>query len=109
GRKRTGAEIAAATLLGSPGVMTEDVSLPAEAAGALDSWLGRGWTASQLTGDASVRIYYRVTAPDEKRYVLAYYPDEVRHDVVRVLRREADERAARSDDRSAAAAEKAGR
>ena len=65
--------------------MTEDVSLPAEAAGALDSWLGRGWTASQLTGDASVRIYYRVTAPDEKRYVLAYYPDEVRHDLVRVL------------------------
>ena len=40
------------------------MTLPAEVSTALDSWLGSGWAATPLTGDASVRVYYRVAAPD---------------------------------------------
>ena len=60
-------------------------SLPIEAGRYLDEWLGSGWTASPLAGDASVRAYYRVTAADGKTYMLAYYPDEVRPQLTRFL------------------------
>ena len=52
------------SLHGSSGVMTENAEVPAELSTALQSWLGDGWSAVQLTGDASVRVYYRVTAGD---------------------------------------------
>lgn len=59
--------------------------LPGEAAEWLRQWLGEGWTARALAGDASVRAYYRVTAPDGKSYILAYYPEEVRGQLRRFL------------------------
>jgi aminoglycoside/choline kinase family phosphotransferase len=65
--------------------MTEKPDLPAEVPAALRSWLGEDWTASQLTGDASVRVYFRVTAHDGTSHMLSWYPDEVRHDLSRVL------------------------
>ncbi len=60
-------------------------SLPSEAALWLNRWLGQGWTARPLAGDASVRAYYRVTGPDGETRMLAYYPEEVRHQLVRFL------------------------
>jgi len=60
-------------------------SLPEEAATWLDQWLGAGWTARPLAGDASVRAYYRVTGPDGRTHMLAYYPEEVRHQLTRFL------------------------
>ena len=60
-------------------------SLPPEAATYLDNWLGSGWTATPLAGDASVRAYYRVAAADGKTYMLAYYPPEVRAQLQRFL------------------------
>ncbi len=68
-----------------PGVMTEDSELPAELSTALQSWLGAGWSAVRLAGDASVRVYYRVTAGDGNVHILSWYPAEVRHDLQRVL------------------------
>jgi aminoglycoside/choline kinase family phosphotransferase len=65
--------------------MTENPPLPAEVSTALDAWLGDGWTATQLTGDASVRVYYRVASPDGSSVMLTWYPDEVRNDLRRVL------------------------
>ena len=59
--------------------------LPAEAVGFVREWLGEGWSARPLAGDASVRAYYRVTAPDGKTYILAYYPEEVRGQLRRFL------------------------
>ncbi|HEX8255831.1 MAG TPA: phosphotransferase [Thermoanaerobaculia bacterium] len=60
-------------------------SLPTEAAHYLDNWLGSGWTATPLAGDASVRAYYRVAAPDGQTYMLSYYPEEVRAQLARFL------------------------
>jgi len=60
-------------------------SLPQEAADYVTRWLGPGWTARPLAGDASVRAYYRVTAPDGRTYMLAYYPEEVRAQLARFL------------------------
>jgi N-acetylmuramate 1-kinase len=60
-------------------------SLPEEAAAWLDRWLGPGWTARPLAGDASVRAYYRVAGADGRTQMLAYYPEEVRHQLVRFL------------------------
>lgn len=60
-------------------------SLPEEAVRSLDAWLGSGWEAKPLAGDASVRAYYRVTGPDGTPYILAYYPDEVRPQLARFL------------------------
>jgi aminoglycoside/choline kinase family phosphotransferase len=65
--------------------MTENPPLPAEVSAALQEWLGDGWSASRLTGDASVRVYYRVTAADGSSTMLTWYPDEVKHDLRRVL------------------------
>jgi aminoglycoside/choline kinase family phosphotransferase len=61
------------------------VSLPDEAAAYLTRWLGEGWSAQPLAGDASVRAYYRITAPDGSTYMLAYYPQEVRPQLRRFL------------------------
>ena len=54
------------------------MSLPSEAATYVTRWLGEGWTAHALRGDASTRAYYRIAVPDGRTYMLAYYPDEVR-------------------------------
>jgi len=61
------------------------MTLPADASDALNRWLGDGWTATLLTGDASVRVYYRVKTPDGRSLMLTWYPDEVRNDLKRVL------------------------
>ena len=60
-------------------------SLPEEAAQWLTRWLGPGWTARPLAGDASVRAYYRIAAADGRTHMLAYYPEEVRHQLARFL------------------------
>ena len=62
--------------------MTE---LPPDAARYVNDWLGNGWTARPLAGDASVRAYYRITAADQQTYILAYYPEEVRGQLARFL------------------------
>jgi N-acetylmuramate 1-kinase len=59
--------------------------LPPEAARYVNEWLGDGWTARPLAGDASVRAYYRITGVDRKSYILAYYPEEVRAQLARFL------------------------
>lgn len=59
--------------------------LPPEAARYVDDWLGDGWTARPLAGDASVRAYYRITGADGTTYMLAYYPEEVRAQLARFL------------------------
>ncbi|HYC92252.1 MAG TPA: phosphotransferase [Thermoanaerobaculia bacterium] len=61
------------------------MSVPAEAAPYLDQWLGRGWSAQPLLGDASVRAYYRITAADGRTYMLTWYPEEVRAQLRRYL------------------------
>ena len=61
------------------------MTLPDEAATWLDTWLGPGWTVRPLAGDASVRAYYRVTGPDGRTHMLAYYPEEVRHQLRRFV------------------------
>ncbi len=60
-------------------------SLPLDAASHLEQWLGPGTVARPLAGDASVRAYYRVTAPDGRTFILAYYPEEVRGQLARFL------------------------
>jgi N-acetylmuramate 1-kinase len=60
-------------------------SLPDDAAGSVTEWLGSGWTARPLAGDASVRAYYRIDCPAGKTYILAYYPEEVRPQLTRFL------------------------
>jgi N-acetylmuramate 1-kinase len=61
------------------------VSLPPEASTHVDEWLGQGWSAQPLAGDASVRAYYRITAADGRTYMLAWYPEEVRAQLTRFL------------------------
>jgi aminoglycoside/choline kinase family phosphotransferase len=61
------------------------VTLPPEAAPYVDEWLGPGWTARPLAGDASVRAYYRVTSAGGETFILAYYPEEVRAQLARFL------------------------
>jgi N-acetylmuramate 1-kinase len=60
-------------------------TLPSDASQHLTSWLGPNWSVRPLAGDASVRAYYRVTGPDGKSYILAYYPEEVRSQLARFL------------------------
>lgn len=59
--------------------------LPSEAAPFVDDWLGPGWSAQPLAGDASVRAYYRITGRDGRTYMLAWYPEEVRPQLRRYL------------------------
>ncbi len=65
--------------------MTPGSALPGTATASLRKWLGDAWNAVQLTGDASVRVYYRVTTADGQSYVMAWYPDEVRPELQRFL------------------------
>jgi N-acetylmuramate 1-kinase len=60
------------------------LTVPNDAAKHLDEWLGSGWTARPLAGDASVRAYYRVRAGGQS-YILCYYPEEVRPQLQRFL------------------------
>jgi aminoglycoside/choline kinase family phosphotransferase len=60
-------------------------AIPPDAGHWLTTWLGAGWTARPLAGDASVRAYYRVAAEDGQTYILAYYPEEVRPQLARFL------------------------
>ncbi|HEV7427975.1 MAG TPA: phosphotransferase [Thermoanaerobaculia bacterium] len=62
-----------------------DVSLPDDAAAFLTECVGEGWSTRALEGDASVRRYFRVVLPDGSTRMLAWYPDEVRRDLARVL------------------------
>src|SRR6266540_2000983 len=59
--------------------------LPAEAEAFVREWLGERWTAQALPGDASVRAYFRIAAPDGNTYMLAYYPPEVRAQLRRFM------------------------
>jgi aminoglycoside/choline kinase family phosphotransferase len=65
--------------------MTTRVALPDEAAAALEEWLGTNWTASALTGDASVRVYYRIRRYAGETFILAWYPEEVRPELQRFM------------------------
>ncbi len=58
--------------------------LPQDASDFVSEWLGTGWSVNPLRGDASVRAYYRILSGDE-RYMLAYYPEEVRNQLRRFL------------------------
>jgi aminoglycoside/choline kinase family phosphotransferase len=62
-----------------------DVSLPDDAAAFLNECVGERWSARALNGDASVRRYFRVSLPDGGTRMLAWYPEEVRRDLTRVL------------------------
>lgn len=59
--------------------------LPLDVQPWLDRWLGRGWSARPLAGDASYRAYFRVTGADGRSWILAYYPEEVRDQLTRFL------------------------
>jgi N-acetylmuramate 1-kinase len=61
------------------------VALPSEAIAFLSECLGEQWKAEPLAGDASVRAYFRVIGPDQKSYMLAYYPEEVRGQLRRFM------------------------
>jgi aminoglycoside/choline kinase family phosphotransferase len=62
-----------------------DPSLPSDAAALLTDWVGEGWTAQALAGDASARRYFRVACADGTPRILAYYPPEVRSQLSRFL------------------------
>ena len=59
--------------------------LPSEAEAFVKQWLGERWSAEALPGDASVRAYFRIAAPDGETYMLAYYPPEVRSQLKRFM------------------------
>lgn len=60
--------------------------IPTEAERFLSGWLGEGWSAEALRGDASVRSYYRVSGAAGERYMLCYYPQSLRGDVERFMK-----------------------
>lgn len=64
--------------------MTES-PLPLDASQLLTEWVGEGWTAQPLAGDASARRYFRVQCADGSTRMLAYYPPEVRPQLQRFL------------------------
>jgi len=60
--------------------------VPAEAAIALDRWLGGGtWIASPVAGDASTRRYFRVISSRGASSILTFYPPDVREALGRFL------------------------
>lgn len=62
-----------------------DATIPEPVVPYLDQWLGPGWTATALAGDASVRAYYRVRNAAGQSFILSYYPEEVRGQLARTL------------------------
>ena len=64
--------------------MTEP-ALPDEAAAFLRKSVGDAWSVEPLAGDASVRRYFRVRLPDGSTRMLAYYPREVRPQLLQFL------------------------
>lgn len=60
-------------------------TIPVEVTALLDEWLEAGWSAESMAGDASVRAYYRVRRRDGSSAMLAWYPEEVRPQLVRFL------------------------
>lgn len=59
--------------------------LPEETRALLDSVLGAPWTAQPLRGDASSRLYWRVTSGD-RRVIVSYYPDAIREGLSRAVK-----------------------
>lgn len=59
-------------------------TLPQEVTRCLDLWLGCGWSAVPLAGDASIRAYYRVSS-ERGTFVAAWYPEDVRSQMARFL------------------------
>ncbi|MEO8216076.1 MAG: phosphotransferase [Acidobacteriota bacterium] len=49
-------------------------------------WIGQGWQADPLYGDASTRSYFRVANSDSRRFMVAWYPPDVRSDLDRFMR-----------------------
>src|SRR5437870_3727616 len=62
-----------------------ETALPAEAAALLRDWIGEGWTAEALPGDASFRRYFRVHLADGTTRMLAWYPVDVQPQLRRFL------------------------
>jgi N-acetylmuramate 1-kinase len=60
-------------------------TIPSDVAQYVTQWLGPGWTARSLVGDASIRSYFRITAADGRTYMLASYPEEAREQLSRFL------------------------
>lgn len=56
-----------------------------ELAAQLDEWLGSGWAAEPLAGDASVRAYARISDAQGRTFMAAYYPEEVRAQLARFV------------------------
>ena len=65
--------------------MTLGASLPDAAAKFLTGFVGEGWTARPLLGDASTRQYFRVGLAGGGTRILAYYPPELRPQLRRFL------------------------
>ena len=65
--------------------MTSGPSLPDDAAKFLTDFVGEGWTAQPLLGDASTRRYFRVRLADGGTRILAYYAPELRPQLRRFL------------------------
>jgi aminoglycoside/choline kinase family phosphotransferase len=53
--------------------------LPPDVRQSVTEWLGPGWSSRALSGDASVRAYFRLTDGKGEAYILCWYPEEVRH------------------------------
>ena len=62
-----------------------ETALPAEAAAMLRDWIGEGWTAEALSGDASFRRYYRIRLADGTTRMLAWYPLDLQPQLRRFL------------------------
>jgi len=65
--------------------MTTSPSLPDAAAKFLTGFVGEGWTAQPLLGDASTRRYFRVRLADGGTRILAYYAPELREQLRRFI------------------------
>ncbi len=65
--------------------MTSGPSFPDDAAKFLTDFVGEGWTAQPLLGDASTRRYFRVRLADGGTRILAYYAPELRAQLRRFL------------------------
>lgn len=60
------------------------ITIPQEAAADLTRWVGPGWTIEPLSGDASIRVYYRIHTSAGSR-IVTWYPAEVRPHLARSL------------------------